>query len=157
MKKRTALIALFSPAMTAAVLITSGCKVGHVFHGPGYDPSLGVTHSKAGQEVLVAVTTGRVEDKSGFTEQLRSVLQSMPAEQGLIGYSVQKELIGRQVWTLSAWTDEQALTNFLRGQAHRHAVRDGGIPRDTVRSATYWLPTNEVPPNWDDAVKALDP
>lgn len=149
---------LLLPALAGVNLLSAGCTVGHPFKGPGYDRSRGVTHADAGDRVLVAVTTGEVKPGSGsaFSEQLAEVMQSLPGEGGLIGYAVRRELFGRRVWTMSVWTDQAAMDRFLTGQAHRRAVRAGGIPAETVRSTTYWLATGQAPPSWEDAVVELE-
>lgn len=158
MIKRHKFILYSTAALGLAAFVLSGCKVGYPFSGPGYEPALGVTHPAADNRVLVAVTTGQITRGSGaaFAEQLREVMDSLPGEPGLIGFAVRRQLVGNRVWTMSVWTDEAALARFLAGPAHREAVRVGGIPAESVSSTTYWLPVEQVPPSWAEAVGQLE-
>ncbi len=80
----------------------------------------------------------------------------MSTTPGLIGYSVRKEIFGNEVWTMSAWISEEALTQFLEGRAHRDAVAKGGIPPAKVRSAYTWIPAKRLPISWEYAQQLLE-
>ncbi|MEM7147509.1 MAG: antibiotic biosynthesis monooxygenase [Verrucomicrobiota bacterium] len=138
-------------------LFLSRRHVGYPFAGPGYDPAQGVT-LEVGKEVFVAVTEGQYDKGQGkiFLRQLRQVMDSMPENPGLVGFAVRKQILGRKVWTLSVWKDEASLSHFLRNQAHRQAVSEGGIPPSTFRSAYTHVSPEEIPFSWQEAVALLE-
>lgn len=143
--------------LTVAVAL-SGCHIGYHFRGPGFSDEHGVTAEGAGDTVVVAITAGTIRRGEGgaFFRHLRLVMDNLPEQRGLIGYAVRKKLVGRRVWTLSAWTDERALDRFVRSEPHRAAMAAGGIPRDSVRSVRIELPANELPISWARAQQILE-
>lgn len=155
---RFALPYLLVLLLTTAAILASGCRVGYPFRGPGFDPERGVTIVGPDATVVVAITHGTMDSGRGraFSEQLELVLDSLTAREGLVGFAVRKELLGREVWTLSAWTDERALDAFTYSPAHRAAVRNGGIRPKAVRSALVELPARELPLDWKRAEGFLD-
>ncbi|MEM9347328.1 MAG: antibiotic biosynthesis monooxygenase family protein [Planctomycetota bacterium] len=155
-KKHLYGLLLLSAGLTVA-LIVSGCRVGYPFQGPGYDPAKGVTEPTAGKEVFIAITQGEITSgsASAFFDRLEAVMASMPEQEGLIGYALRKELVGRRVWTMSAWVDQEALESFLASPEHRAAVRDGGIPRGSVIYAYANWPKDEMPITWKQAEQLL--
>lgn len=122
-------------------------RIGYPFRGPGYDAKKGLLIEQ--DSFVVAVTSGEITDRrKDFFGQLQQVMNSLSSTDGLVGYAVQKEIVGRRVWTQSVWTSEEELEEFLRSTAHREAVREGGIPRSTVQSVVVSLPATEVPLAW---------
>ena len=148
--KALLLTALLLPTLAALIFLISSCQIGYPFNGPGYDAKRQVIRDPHQGMVIVAVTEGIVERGKGdaFSEQLGRVLDAIPTSDGLIGYSVRKEVFGRKVWTMSAWTDETALDRFIYSKAHKEAMRSGGIPRDTVRSGVTKIAAADVPLTW---------
>ena len=144
-------------ASGALALVAPGCHIGRPFQGPGFDPERGVTAPGAGATVVVGVTYGKVAPGSGrrFSEQLGRVRTSLEDQPGLIGHAVRKHLFGREVWTLSVWTDEDSLDTFLEQAVHREASREGGIPRTAVRSRRAVVPASELPLSWSWAEELL--
>ncbi|MEM1356167.1 MAG: antibiotic biosynthesis monooxygenase family protein [Planctomycetota bacterium] len=141
----------------AVAVIVSGCRVGYPFQGPGYDPAKGVTEPAAGEEVFVAITRGDIASGSGpaFFEQLDAVMAGMTEQEGLIGYALRKELMGKRVWTMSVWVDQEGLESFLASPEHREAVKQGGIPRGSVIYAYADWPKDEMPITWEQAEQLL--
>ena len=150
---------LFSSLAVGAILHLCAFRyMGFPFSGPGYDPKEGVTIPVSDGKVVVAVTTGLIERGKGaaFFEHLNRVISSMPGNEGLVGWSARKELLGRTVWTQSVWTNEEALDGFLRSPAHREAARSGGIPRSSVRYAIAEVSPDEIPLSWGRAAELLE-
>ncbi len=141
-----------------SLFILNGCYVGSSFQGPGFDPEEGSLLTAKENKVFVAITHGIIESggKAAFSDNLKRVRKSLVNSSGLIGYSVRKQLFGNEVWTMSAWTSEEALGNFISSPAHLDAVEDGGIPSDTVRSAYLWVPSEKLPLSWDEAQRYLE-
>jgi len=132
-------------AATGAIFL-SGCRIGYPFKGPGYDSCRGVVHPDA-------VAPGS-QDK--FSQQIRAVLNTMDTHDGLIGYSVRRELFGSRVWTMSVWIDQESMERFAQSPTHRSAIRQGGIPRESFLSAYTSLDRKSVPISWPDAERLLE-
>lgn len=149
------LLAITVIGFTALAL--SGCQIGYPFQGPGYDRKSGVIHPDASTKVLVVITQGDIGRGQGnkFVKQLRLVLDELSEHDGLIGYSVRRELIGSRVWTMSAWINRESLRSFTSSPAHRTAVQEGGIPREAFLEAYLHIPKNQVPLSWDEAKQQL--
>ena len=144
--------------LLGSVFLTSGCHIGYSFQGPGYDSQKGTVINQTELQVLLAITHGVIEDQgsSDFSKSLQRVRENLKTTQGLIGYSVRKEVFGNEVWTMSAWSSEEALGKFLEGRAHRSAVANGGIPPANVRSAYTWISAESLPISWDDVLLLLE-
>ncbi|HLK01136.1 MAG TPA: hypothetical protein VKU39_14675 [Streptosporangiaceae bacterium] len=77
---------------------------------------------------------------------------------GMLGVSLRAFPLRKQYWTLSAWTGEQALRQFMRAEPH------GGFMRRAhpwMRDATFkfWeLPAGELDAKtlWDSAKKHIE-
>ena len=146
--------------LAAAALFASGCTVGKPFRGPGFEPGRGVTLEEAGDTVLVAIThTVLNRDRMArraFGRHLWKVVDAMPEQPGLVGYSVRRELFGDEAWTLSVWVDEASLEGFVRSEAHRNAIAVGGRALESVRFARIELEAEELPLEWPRALELLD-
>ncbi len=109
------------------------------------------------ETVLVAVTRGVIDRgrRGAFSRELRAVLAKMTACPGLVGFAARQQILGRAVWTLSAWTDAEALRAFVQSQTHRRAAKHGGIPATAVEAAFVELPRSVLPLGWDQAERIL--
>lgn len=133
-----------------------GC-IGLPFRGPGFDPERGVIAPGAGEKVLLALTYGRMdpEQRATFRAQMKEVLADLPSHEGLIGFAVRKKIFGDEVWTMSAWTNEDALDGFVYARPHREAAESDTIPMDKTVFARRWIPADALPLSWDQAVAIL--
>jgi hypothetical protein len=57
-----------------------------------------------------------------FTRLNREVETQLKDTPGALAYSLQRLLIGREVWTLSLWTDRDSMLSFVRSGSHRTAA-----------------------------------
>lgn len=157
--KSSLLLLLFALLLSSAALVARHQYLGYPFQGPGFDPDRqAVTGLPPGTTATVAITYGLVDPGKGnaFLRQLRKVLGNLPDQEGLIGYAVRKQMIGREVWTLSAWESRDSLERFVASPAHREAIRAGGIPRDRVRSVIIESDIDDLPLSWEEAVALLE-
>ena len=139
-------------------LLATACPVSIGFRGPGYDAKRGVIHPDAGERVVVSLTRASLhaQHRGPFDEQIWVVEARMDEHEGLVGYSIGKELLGGDVWTQSVWVDEASLDRFVRSQVHQHAIGEGRAAIDTIETHRFEWPTSEVPLSWDDAFAILD-
>ncbi len=151
-------VSILTIVILSGSLFLSGCHVGYTFQGPGFDSEKGSLITDKKTQVLVAITHGVVQSdgKKAFSNNLHTVRESLAQSPGLIGYSVRKQVCGNRVWTMSAWTTEEALKSFISSSAHRAAVENGGIPPAAVRSAYFWTSSERLPISWEEAQQYLE-
>jgi heme-degrading monooxygenase HmoA len=84
-----------------------------------------------------------------------SVARQLEATPGLVGYSLLAQPVRKTFWTLSAWTDQDALNAFARTMPHL-AVMGKLRPRmGPTRFITWTAPGSALPITWDDAIERL--
>jgi heme-degrading monooxygenase HmoA len=137
--------------------VWGGWEIGYPFRGPGFDRQRGVVALEPERMLVVAITQGDIASGGGrgFSEALRGVLDGMDTHDGLVGYSVRRQVFGSRVWTMSVWTDYGSLGRFVASPAHRSAVRNGGVPREAVISAYREVPAGKLPLSWSEAKSIL--
>ena len=78
------------------------------------------------------------------------ILRQARSSQGILGVSLRAYPLRGTFWTLSAWTDEEALQAFARADPHRTIIRNirawaeeatfrfWTVPADTLGSRELW-------------------
>jgi hypothetical protein len=76
--------------------------------------------------------------------------------QGLIGYSLEAKIFGLQFWTLSAWTEQDSLNEFVGKVPHSDAMR-ALAPHMGKPAFSYWTARgSELPLDWAEAKRRLN-
>lgn len=138
---------------TAALAALTGCTI--------------ATPYRAGSESAppspdarrVVVITHAVLDRQAraeFDRQTRRVAESLRGQPGLIGYSLRRELLGDEVWTMTEWRDEAARARFVASPIHREAMAGGASALRSVRFARIELPAAQLPLTWSRALELLE-
>ena len=87
------------------------------------------------------------------TMAIRRQLRTAP---GILGYSLEADLLHGQFWTLSAWVDRPLLEAFAEGEPHKSRI---------VRIRPHMRPTKfvfweavgrQLPISWSEARRQLD-
>ncbi|MDX2131273.1 MAG: antibiotic biosynthesis monooxygenase [Planctomycetota bacterium] len=159
MRRRTWMIAAGAALGTlAGGFAISGCTIATPFKGPGYSRGEGVTLAGVGSTVVVSVTHARVErsKRAVFDQHSARVVRSMGEHDGLIGYSVRRELLGDGVWTMTVWRDRDAVLNFANTRVHTDAMGEGLPAVKEMHFLRFECPTREAPPSWTQALARLD-
>jgi len=89
----------------------------------------------------------------GATMAIRRQLRTAP---GLLGYSLDADLLHGQFWTLSAWVDRSSLDAFAQAEPHRSRI---ARIRPSMRPPkfVFWEATGrQLPISWKDARQRLD-
>ncbi|MFE2995456.1 hypothetical protein ACFXG4_10655 [Nocardia sp. NPDC059246] len=83
-----------------------------------------------------------------WTMRIRSQLQSAP---GCIGFALDAKLITKTFWTLSAWSDKEAMDSFAHSGTHAKMLADmkGRIGNPSFVDST--ATTQDIPLSWPDA------
>jgi hypothetical protein len=86
-----------------------------------------------------------------FLKYTFQIERQLRQSDGLIGYSLQAELLSKNFWTLSAWQDEKALMTFVRRVPHGEIMQQ--LAPDMGRTGfTRWTERgSRIPPSWSDA------
>ena len=104
------------------------CEISTPFSGPGYERGRGVAPD-VGDTVILALTHAVLDPKKRkpFDRYIGQVADGIEEHSGLVGFSMGKQLFGDEVWTVSVWSDREALSGFVRSDLHRAAM-DAGRP-----------------------------
>lgn len=85
-----------------------------------------------------------------FTLQIQGQLRKTS---GVVGYSLRAKLLSHNFWTLSAWTDEKTLMEFVNKIPHAEAMK-ALVPHMGPTKFTKWrVPGSALPLRWDDAMR----
>jgi len=60
----------------------------------------------------------RISATVRFFRGVSAVRRQLAATDGLVGYALRAKPLARDYWTLSVWTDDRALRQFMRTPAH---------------------------------------
>lgn len=73
---------------------------------------------------------------------------------GAVGLGLRARPLARTFWTLSAWSDQQALQAYNQSPLHRGIVERF---RPHIASSTFrfYAVEDGMPPRWDDALRRL--
>ena len=87
-----------------------------------------------------------------YTYQIRRQLAD---SEGLIGYSLDANVPGREFWTLSVWQDEESLRRFVQRTPHSRVMMD--LLSDMGRTEFFhWdVDGSSIPPNWEEAKRRM--
>lgn len=138
-------------------LLLGGCAVATPFRGPGFTAGK-VTSVAPDQDVVVVLTNARVHRalRGPFDAQTSKVVDSLPNQPGLVGYSVRRELLGDEVWTMTVWKSEADRARFVASNSHRTAMIEGSPALKSARFSRVLLPAKDIPISWDRAKQILD-
>ncbi|HEX8143874.1 MAG TPA: DUF3291 domain-containing protein [Pyrinomonadaceae bacterium] len=91
----------------------------------------------------------------GFLKYTSQIERQLRAARGLLGYSLQAQLLSRKFWTLSVWEDEAALMEFVYRLPHSE-VMTSLAPHMAQTKFTRWtIKGYGMPPRWDEAKKRM--
>jgi hypothetical protein len=133
----------------------------------GYDLEADFTPSKMAGPGIVdgeippgdyIITTTYLRMKSGdaarqtFNGMVGGIITDLQARDGLVGYSLGLATGCDTARTLSVWASEEAMLEFVTGEAHYDAVRNvGEVSRGG--SITVHFTGSEADATWDEAAK----
>ena len=142
-----------------SLLALGGCAIATPFEGPGFDREKGVT-LEGPDRVVVAITKavlqGDSSERSGFWTNVRRVEASLESRQGLIGYSLRRQLFGSTAWTMTVWIDEASLDAFVGSSVHQTAIEQSLPALSQTGFARFEMERDDIPLPWDRAVEILE-
>lgn len=149
---------LLAPLAALAGLLP-GCAVARPFSGPAVDagaPDASVTTSVTMVITHAVVDRARRGPFDDYTRRLVAALDAGRYE-GLVGFSVRKELLGDEVWTVTVWSDLQAMQRFAGSELHRDAMRRAGDALRSVEVRHVQASRAEIPWSWERVLAQLGP
>ena len=142
------------------ILIMSACTMSLPFDGPGVTDGE-LTTDDAGPFVVAATyARPKPHQSDAFQDHvgaIQELLDTLDAESGLVGYSLRGEILGRDNWTLTVWTSEEAMMDFVLSDVHLAAMAEADLIVEDA-SFTHWEEPDAVaiPPEWDEVERRLD-
>ena len=91
-----------------------------------------------------------IPDFLRFSLQIQKQLRATP---GVIGYSLRAKLLSRNFWTLSAWADEKALTDFVAKIPHEQAMQAMMPHMGPTKFTTWKVLGSALPLQWEEAMQ----
>jgi heme-degrading monooxygenase HmoA len=84
-----------------------------------------------------------------------SLVETLPRQPGLLGYSVRRELLSNEVWTMTVWSSDEARRNYVYSPLHQEAITETYGAIRQARFARYVTTAAELPPTWPAALQRL--
>lgn len=107
-----------------------------------------------GREYLVMASRlplERYRDLPAFLRGTVAIRRQLTRADGLIGYTLNAQLLVKTFWTLSVWRDEQALHAFAHSAPHDDIVRRTRPHMGSTTFVTWTEPSADVPVPWERA------
>ena len=112
------------------------------------------------KDVVLSITYIEINKSSSelskFWEHVFSIRNKMNENPGVLGVSIRKSIFSNKAWTMSIWEDESSLENFVEGERHRTAIKEG---RTTILKTKFYRSTikySELPISWEDAERLVE-
>ena len=119
-----------------------------------------VTEGAGTERVIVSLTMAEYKpgwkSRRVFWRNVGQVEKSLADRPGLVGYSMRRQIIGNQAWTMTVWEDESSLRDFVSSPAHQDAMRQALPILEDVAFARVELSANEIPMTWEQAEQLLE-
>jgi hypothetical protein len=84
----------------------------------------------------------------GFLRDTLAVRRQLGSASGLVGYSLDADVVHRTFWTFSVWVDQASLDTFAAGEPHRRIINRLRPLMAPTRFATSSMAGAEIPRTW---------
>ena len=136
----------------AVVLLLGGCAISTPF------PQLKEAPGVGSEEKVVVVLTHIVVDsnqRNEFDRQTRRVIDSLPSQRGMLGYSARIQLFGNEAWTMSVWAEDTDRAGFVRSAVHQEAIVKSAPAIVSIQLKRLTLARKNIPESWPRALELL--
>jgi heme-degrading monooxygenase HmoA len=86
-----------------------------------------------------------------FMRYTFQVQHQLAASEGLVGYSMDANILAKEFWTLSVWEDAEALRRFVHRDPHDEVMRDLLADMGRTEFVRWKASGSSVPPDWGAA------
>ena len=139
-------------AAWAAILGLAACTVSTPYRAAETSPPEGRT-------VYVGLTHAVLRDdrrsRALFWDYVERVEDSLPQNEGFLGFSKRVTVFGNDAWTMTVWTDEASMNAFVRSDAHAGAIRNAYGALESAHFARVEIPAEDAPLTWARALEVL--
>ena len=90
-----------------------------------------------------------------FLRYTRQIQRQLANSEGLIGYSLDANVLGRTFWTLSVWEDEESLWRFVPRTPHGRVMTDLLPDMGRTKFFHWKVDGSSVPPAWEEAKRRM--
>jgi hypothetical protein len=99
----------------------------------------------------------RISATVRFLRGVSAVRRQLAAADGLVGYTLRARPLARDYWTLSVWTDEGALREFMRTPPHVQLMTSLRPYMGPTKFVTWSITAADGRPNLAEALERLGP
>ncbi len=92
----------------------------------------------------------------GFLRRTLAIRRQLAHAPGLVGYSLDAQLLRKTFWTLSAWTSMEALETFARTDPHRSSTASIRPHMDPTTFAFWTARAADLPIPWREVRRRID-
>jgi quinol monooxygenase YgiN len=98
----------------------------------------------------------RLRSVPGFLASTLAIQRQLDATDGLVGYSLDADLIHRVFWTFSVWVNQASLDAFVTSEPHRQIMErlQGHMEETAFFNATF--AGSDIPSSWTERKVLLD-
>jgi hypothetical protein len=97
----------------------------------------------------------RISSTVRFFRAVSAVRKQLAGTDGLVGYALRANVLARNYWTLSVWTDESSLRRFNRAAPHLHVMTSLKPFMGPTKFVTWNIAGDDGRPGWKTAIDRL--
>jgi quinol monooxygenase YgiN len=97
----------------------------------------------------------RISSTVRFFRAVSAIRKQLAAADGLIGYTLRAKPLARNYWTLSVWTSETALREFMRTPPHAGLMASLKPLMGATKFVTWTIHAADGRPSLADALERL--
>jgi hypothetical protein len=90
-----------------------------------------------------------------FIRYTRQIQHQLADSKGLVGYSMDANLVDKEFWTLSVWEDAEALRRFVQQTPHDKVMEDLLPDMGQTAFVRWKAEGSSVPPDWITAKERI--
>jgi heme-degrading monooxygenase HmoA len=113
---------------------------------------------KTGSEYFVMAShlpLTRMSATVRFLRGVAAVRKQLASVEGLVGYTLRARPLARDYWTLSVWTDEEAMRAFMRTSPHVGLMSTLKSVMGPTKFVTWTVRAEDGRPEWPAALTRL--
>lgn len=138
--------------MLAAGLLAllGGCTVATPYRTVAPPPDEAAT-------VVIAITWATLDPqrRASFDRYTSRLIDILPQQPGLLGYSLRRQLFGNDVWTVTVWASDDARRAFVYSALHQEAITETYAAVVKTRFARYTAAPSDLPPAWAASLRRV--
>ena len=98
----------------------------------------------------------RITATTRFFRAVAAIRKQLRDTDGLVGYTLRARPVSRNYWTLSVWTDQAALQQFMRTSPHVGVMSSLKPFMGPTRFVQWEITAADGRPSWPEALDRLD-